>query len=47
MVQIEFDLAKNARNIAARGLSFERAVDFDFEGAKYLVDRRRDYGESR
>jgi uncharacterized DUF497 family protein len=37
---IEFDPAKNARNIAERGLSFELAVDFDFETAKVWQDTR-------
>ena len=44
---IEFDPAKNARNIASRGLSFERAEEFDFETATYRPDKRRDYGEER
>ena len=30
---IDFDPAKNARNIRERGLSFERAVEFDFKTA--------------
>ncbi len=46
-MDIEFDPAKNERNIRERGLSFERAVDFDFSTAKILEDRRRDYGERR
>lgn len=37
---IEFDPAKNARNIAECGLSFERAVDFDFKTAKVWQDMR-------
>jgi hypothetical protein len=44
---IEFDPAKNARNIRERGLSFERAADFDWSGAVYLLDERQDYGETR
>jgi uncharacterized DUF497 family protein len=44
---IQFDAAKNARNIAERGLSFEQAAKFDFEGATFLVDERREYGEVR
>jgi len=44
---IEFDPAKNAKNIAERGLSFERAVDFDFETAKIWQDTRIEYPESR
>jgi uncharacterized DUF497 family protein len=46
-MRIEFDPAKNERNIHERGLSFERAVDFDFETATLTVDNRRDYGETR
>ena len=30
---ITYDPLKNARNIKERGLSFERAADFDFENA--------------
>jgi uncharacterized DUF497 family protein len=46
-VQITFDPAKNERNIRERGLPFEWAAQFDFEGALYSVDDRRDYGETR
>jgi uncharacterized DUF497 family protein len=46
-VDISFDPAKNARNIALRGISFERAVDFDWSLALVLEDLRRDYGEPR
>lgn len=46
-MQIEFDPAKNDRNIRERGLSFERATDFDFATAAYLIDDRRDYSEVR
>ena len=44
-MDISFDPAKNARNIALRGISFERAVDFDWSLALVLEDLRRDYGE--
>jgi uncharacterized protein (DUF4415 family) len=30
-MKIDFDPAKNAKNVRERDLSFERAVDFDFE----------------
>jgi len=43
-VRISYDPAKNEENIRSRGLSFDSAADFDFEGA---VDDRRDYGETR
>jgi len=46
-VDIRYDPAKNERNIRERGLSFERAADFDFEMAIFWVDTRRDYGEVR
>lgn len=46
-VEISFDPAKNARNIAERGVSFEQAAQFDFRGALYATDDRRDYGEMR
>ncbi|MDD1635907.1 MAG: BrnT family toxin [Methylococcaceae bacterium] len=44
---IDFDPAKNAKNIRERGLSFERAAEFDFLSATYLFDDRQDYGELR
>lgn len=44
---VEFDLAKNERNISERNLPFERVREFDFESAVYLSDDRRDYGETR
>lgn len=46
-MKIEFDPEKNARNIRDRGLSFERATEFDFGSAKFAEDLRRDYGERR
>jgi uncharacterized DUF497 family protein len=46
-VEISFDPVKNEKNIRERGLSFERAAEFDFEGATFLVDDRREYGELR
>ena len=46
-VEIIFDPAKNARNVHDRGLSFERAADFDFETAIVVIDKRREYGETR
>ncbi len=44
---ITFDPAKDARNIAERGLSFERVADLDWETAVVIEDVRRDYGEPR
>jgi uncharacterized DUF497 family protein len=46
-LEISYDPAENARNIELRGLSFERAAEFDFERALVLLDDRRDYGEIR
>ena len=46
-MDVIYDSAKSARNIELRGLSFERAAEFDFETAAYTVDSRRDYGEIR
>ena len=46
-MDISFDPAKNERNIRERGLSFERAADFDFSSALYFADSRKDYGEVR
>jgi uncharacterized DUF497 family protein len=44
---ITFDPAKNARNIAERGLSFERVADLEWDTALVAEDTRRDYGETR
>lgn len=46
-MKIEFDPAKNERNIHERGLSFDMAADFDWETVLVIVDDRRDYGECR
>jgi uncharacterized protein len=46
-MKIEFDGAKNDRNIAERGLSFERAADFDFDTAVVGQDTRKLYPETR
>jgi len=39
--------AKSAHNTLKRGLSFERAADFDFDTAVFATDARREYGEER
>jgi uncharacterized DUF497 family protein len=44
---LEFDPAKNARNIRERGISFERFADMDLETALAVDDTRVDYGERR
>ncbi|WP_347258541.1 BrnT family toxin [Methylocaldum sp.] len=46
-MKITFDPAKNARNIAERGLSFECVRNLDWVHAVVLEDTRRDYGERR
>jgi uncharacterized DUF497 family protein len=46
-MEITYDAAKNARNIAQRGLSFDMVAEFDFSTAQVYVDSRRDYGECR
>jgi uncharacterized DUF497 family protein len=46
-MEIEYDPAKNERNIERRGLSFDLAAGFDFETALIRPDLRHDYGESR
>ena len=46
-LEIAFDPAKNERKIRERGLSFERAAEFDFGTADFSIDARRDYGETR
>ncbi len=46
-MEISYDPAKNTQNITERGLSFDQAVDFDFETAMFDVDIRHDYGETR
>jgi uncharacterized DUF497 family protein len=47
MVTISFDSAKNERNVAIRGISFERAVAFEWNRALIVEDTRKDYGERR
>ncbi len=47
-MDISFDPAKDARNIARRGLSFaRRAADFDWAGADIIEDVRFAYPEHR
>lgn len=44
---ITFDRATNARNVAERGLSFQRVAELDWETAFAVEDTRKDYGERR
>jgi uncharacterized DUF497 family protein len=46
-VRVEFDAAKNLRNIETRGLSFELVQHLDWETALSIEDTRKDYGERR
>jgi uncharacterized DUF497 family protein len=46
-MDVAWDPAKNDRNIELRGLSFEKAVHFDFSTAWIVVDDRKDYAEVR
>ncbi len=46
-MHIEFDPAKNERNVRERGLSFERAAEFDFDTASIWQDTRKPYPEVR
>ena len=46
-MKFEFDPAKNERNIALRGLSFQLAEELEWHEAILWRDIRRDYRESR
>lgn len=46
-MEIDFDPAKNDKNIRERGLSFERVGDFDFATAVVRQDIRKAYPEPR
>jgi uncharacterized DUF497 family protein len=44
---IVFDPAKNAQNVARRGLPFELVAQLEWEHALIIEDTRKDYGEMR
>lgn len=44
---IVYDLGKNARNVALRGIAFAQAAEFDWSRALVVEDRRKDYKELR
>ena len=44
---VTFDPEKNARNVAERGLSFERVGELVWDTAVIAEDARHDYGEPR
>lgn len=46
-MRITFDPAKNQKNIAERGLSFERVAEMEWDTVLLAEDIRRDYGETR
>lgn len=46
-MDIEFDPAKDAINLAKHGLSLADAAEFDLSSAAVLRDERRAYGEVR
>ncbi len=46
-MRITFDPAKNERNLAERGLSFERVAELDWRTAIAAEDTRWDCGERR
>ena len=46
-MRIAYDPAKNAQNIARRGLSFDDVTALDWSKAILRRDARRDYGENR
>lgn len=46
-MKIEFDSAKNARNIKERGLSFELTADLDWASSITYEDTRKAYPEQR
>jgi uncharacterized DUF497 family protein len=46
-VKISYDPEKNARYVAERSLSFERAADLEWETASIMEDARESYPERR
>ena len=46
-MKIEYDAAKNQKNIEGRSLSFDEVAEFDFETAVIINDTRKDYPEPR
>ena len=46
-MNISYDPGKNEKNIAERGISFERVAEFEWSGALIVEDSRKDYGEPR
>jgi uncharacterized protein len=46
-MRVEFNEAKNQKNIHERGISFLAALNFDFDTAMEWEDERSNYGETR
>ncbi len=46
-MKVEYDPAKNERNLSQRGISFDAAIGFDFGSALVEEDTRSDYPEQR
>jgi uncharacterized DUF497 family protein len=46
-MEVSFDPARSARNVAERGLAFARVAEIDWETAIAEEDVRKDYGERR
>ncbi|OAI46483.1 hypothetical protein AYO45_01695 [Gammaproteobacteria bacterium SCGC AG-212-F23] len=46
-MKIDYDLKKSNKNKRERDLSFEQAIDFDWETALYIEDVRKLYPERR
>jgi uncharacterized DUF497 family protein len=47
MMQIEFDLIKDASNLEKHGVSLALASELDWDAALVWVDERMEYGEAR
>jgi hypothetical protein len=46
-MEVEYDPAKNARNINERKISFNQVADLDWNSILIRLDDRHDYGEQR
>lgn len=46
-MEIEFDAAKNAKNIKTHGIDFHEVFSLDWDNAVVREDHRKEYGECR
>jgi uncharacterized DUF497 family protein len=46
-MKFDWDEAKAAANLAKHRVAFKGVLDFDWDGAVFEVDSRRNYGEPR